>query len=105
MAWSIRNNCRYYYRAQRVNGRPHRIYLGHGPAAEQAAQEVEDRKQQRAKAWAQVQADQQQHGVALQSFLDLAAQTDALFRSIMEANGYHQHCSETGESGKQNDRR
>jgi hypothetical protein len=43
--WEERNRRNYYYKAARIDGRPRRIYLGHGPAGR--IHEILDRRQKR----------------------------------------------------------
>src|SRR4051794_6742884 len=45
--WDRRGNRWYYYRGQRQGGRVRRVYVGRGPAAEQAAAQDAARKAQR----------------------------------------------------------
>ena len=82
----------YYYRSQRVNGKPRRIYVGSGPAALLAAEQ--DRQAREARDLQRLRADQLKAGHA-QLDVDLAEVHrlgDALGRAALYAAGYHQHC-------------
>ena len=91
MSWDQRGQRRYFYRHQRVNGQPRRVYVGTGPAADLAAaadavlrlqQEIESREQQ---------AEQARHEEALAPLLELCEGTDGLMEATLLVAGFHQH--------------
>jgi hypothetical protein len=46
MAWQAFGDKSYYYRSVRIDGQPHKIYLGYRAAAEQAIEEVRTRRRE-----------------------------------------------------------
>jgi hypothetical protein len=95
MAWETRNGKGpYYTRSRRVNGRVVREYIGTGPQAEQAAQEDEDariEKALRAAAWKAEKETVESLDGALES-LDQGC--DHLLAFVLEQAGYHYHRGE-----------
>ena len=82
----------YYYRSQRIEGKPRRIYVGTGLAASLAA--AEDRKAREARRLQQLKLGQLQAEHA-QLDIDLAEVHrlgDVLGRAALYAAGYYQHC-------------
>src|SRR5947209_6357382 len=91
MAWQQRGGRRYYYRSERVRGRPVRRYVGTGPAGELAAAADGLRRLEReaeARDFRAAQARQQEAEAALLRLCDL---TDVLARAALLAAGFHQH--------------
>jgi cysteine sulfinate desulfinase/cysteine desulfurase-like protein len=91
MPWVSRRGRRYFYKAVRSGGRALSIYLGCGPAAEEAAAEVEQRRQARQRARAVLQAEIQQRLAVLAALEQLSALADLLAQATLVAAGYHQH--------------
>jgi hypothetical protein len=61
MAWQAQGEKSYYYRSVRVDGQPHKVYLGYGAAAQEAEAEVRDRRQRREERRQQLEALSQAH--------------------------------------------
>jgi len=85
MAWLRRGNKWYFYRTVQKNGRATASYVGRGDAAQQAAAEIEARKQARQEQH-DLQARQQ---AATQPLLELAQLTELLLASTLVTEGFH----------------
>lgn len=89
MAWDSQR--KFYYRAQRIDGKPKRIYVGGGRAAIQAAEEDRQRREQR----------EREREEVTRLFADLVSQAtaielvarfgEALGYAALYATGHHQH--------------
>jgi hypothetical protein len=91
MAWQARDDRSYYYRSVRLDGEAHKIYLGYGTAAEQAAAEVRARRRRRQERRQQLEALTQAHA-ALAARLDaLDDAAELLMRAGLVAAGLHEH--------------
>src|SRR5260370_19618830 len=91
MAWDQVGSRRYYYRSERIGGRPVRRDVGTGPAAELAAAVDELRRVERAAETRECLAEQAKHQAAEAPLLELCKLTDVLARAALVAAGYHQH--------------
>ena len=91
MPWARVGSRRYYYRSQRVAGRPVRRYVGTGPVAELAAAADELRKLKRAIEARERQGEQVRHRQAEAPLLALCGVTDVLSRAALVAAGYYRH--------------
>jgi hypothetical protein len=81
----------YYYRSFREAGRVRKVYVGRGPQAEEAARQVEQRRQARqAEREARLQEQTRLAG-AEQRLHDLRTLADALVRATLHAAGFHRH--------------
>jgi hypothetical protein len=80
----------YFYRSERRNGRPVRVYVGAGDVAEQAAAE-DLRRMDRTIAVRQRQAEQARRQEAEAPLLELCKTTALLVRAALTAAGFHQH--------------
>jgi len=94
MAWETRggdSSRRYYYTAQKVNGRVEKRYIGSGSLAESIARlEAIDRGQ------AEEEATARREGEARLDVLDAALAAfceavDAQMREVLTGAGYHRH--------------
>jgi hypothetical protein len=85
MAWLKRGNQLYFYRTVNVNGRGTASYVGRGKAAEQAAAEIEARKQARF----DQHALEQRQEAAVQPFLDLSQLAELLLETTLLDSGFH----------------
>ena len=94
MYWKQRGNHRYLYKAVRVDGRPHRIYVGTGADAEAAlaADRLERLERQRQRE--QLQAYQQQVRDTVVAADAMCQETDNLTRAALLATGFHAHRSQ-----------
>jgi hypothetical protein len=91
VSWQVIGNRRYYYRHPKVDGRPRRVYVGTGPAAELAAAVDELRRLKRAIERRQLAGERTRlegAGAALEA---VCARTDVLARAALTAAGYHRH--------------
>jgi hypothetical protein len=94
MPWYERGQKKYFYRSKRINGKPRRLYLGTGEAAERAAAEDEQRRQERQAAKAELEAK-------LTSLQEIEALVEKYYRltelllaaELMEA-GFHKYGGE-----------
>jgi hypothetical protein len=91
MPWRQVGRGRYFYRCQRVAGRPRQVHFGTGPAAELAAAADDLRRVERAVARSERRAEQAGWQEAEAPLLELCELTDVLARAALTAAGYHQH--------------
>jgi hypothetical protein len=91
MYWKQRGSYRYLYKAVRVDGRPHRIYVGAGEVGEAAAAEDEARRAKRCRQRELLKTQQQQVVATVSSVGELNEQTESLTRATLLAAGFHQH--------------
>src|SRR5262249_40603970 len=91
MPWSIRGDCKYFYRTCRVGSRVTHIYLGAGEAAVQAATEIERRRAERVPRAEAARHHRQQYEKAASTPAEAAPLTDLLAKGTLIALGYHQH--------------
>jgi hypothetical protein len=91
MAWEQRRGGPVYYRSLRVNGRPTKVYLGKGEAAEAQARQVEQRRLERQQASEAWQSEQAEVAVAQQRLSELRALADLLVRVTFLGAGFHEH--------------
>ena len=94
MGWEERRGGRVYYQSVRVDGRPTKVYLGKGEAAEaQAARVAQAQKEREAErdAW---RKERDRLAVADDRLRDLQALTDLLTRAVFLDAGLHEHRGE-----------
>jgi hypothetical protein len=92
--WDQRGNRHYFYRAVRVGGKPRRLYLGAGAAAERAAAEDQRRRQQRQAAdaaWEAELAELRKIEALVERFCRL---TDLMLAAELMAANYHKYGGE-----------
>ena len=91
MAWETRGNQRYYYRAYKVNGRVHKVYLGSGPSADIAAQR-DARIRDRRHGMKEQRRQDHEAILALETPVDgFADILETLTRATLVSAGYHRH--------------
>lgn len=88
MPWSAN---KYYYRSQRINGKPRRIYLGTGLAAQLAAEE--DQKAREAKDLQRLKLDQlrTEHSQLDVELAEVHRLGDLFGRAALYSSGHYQH--------------
>ena len=91
MPWARVGSRRYYYRSQRVAGRPVRRYVGTGTVADLAAAVDDLRKLRRVIADRELKAEQTRRHQAETPLGALCRLTDFLTRATFVTAGYHQH--------------
>src|SRR4051812_29685773 len=91
MAWEVVGSRRYYYRSERVAGRPVRRYVGTGPVGELAAAADDLRRLEGAIEARERQADWRRQQEAEAPLLGLCGVADLLARAALVAAGYRQH--------------
>ena len=93
MAWERRASKRYYYRSERVGGRPVRRYVGAGggAAAELAAAAADAGRLGRVAAARERQAERERLRGAEAALLELCEVSDIVARAALVAGGYHRH--------------
>ena len=93
VAWEQRASKRYYYRSERVAGRPVRRYVGAGgSAAAQLAAAADDlRRLEREVTARERHAERERLRGAEAPLLELCAVTDVLARAALVVAGYRQH--------------
>jgi hypothetical protein len=105
VAWERRASKRYYYRSERVGGRPVRRYVGAGggAAAELAAAADDLRRLEREIAAREGHAERERLREAEAALLELCEVSDIVARAALVGAGYHRHdrgewrrCCETG---------
>ena len=91
MAWQARDDRSYYYRSVRLDGEPHKIYLGFGAAAKQADAEVRARRQRREERRQQLQDLTQAHAALAAPLESLDGAAELVTRACLVAAGLHEH--------------
>jgi hypothetical protein len=91
MPWDKRGDKRYFYTAERVNGRPVRRYVGTGPAAELAAAADDLLRVERAAAAREHRDEQARHEEADAPLRELCQLSDLLARAALLGAGFQQH--------------
>ncbi len=93
MPWQNRGTKRYYYRSERLNGRPLRRYVGAGggPAAELAAAADDLRRLEREIAARERHAERERQQEAEAPLLQLCEVSDTVARAALVLAGYHRH--------------
>ena len=91
MSWELVGSRRYYYRSERVSGRPVRHYVGTGPAAELAAAADELRKLKRAVEAREQKAEQARWQTTQGSLLNLCTGANLLTKAALLCAGFCQH--------------
>jgi hypothetical protein len=91
MPWDVRRSKRYYYRPQRLQGQPRRIYLGSGRVAKAAAEADERLRLARQAAANKLAAEEAQLRETEASLAELCAAAHVLGRACLVADGLHQH--------------
>ena len=95
MPWDKRGEKRYFYTAERVNGRPVRRYVGTGPAAELAAAADDLCRVERAVERDERKAEQARWESAQAPLLELCRAADLLARATLMLAGFRQHARST----------
>ena len=90
MAWVTSYNRRYFYRSRRTGGKLIREYLGFGEAAEAAAAEIEQRRQEQLHARETAALERQRHAAAAESLGELCGIADLVMRAVLIGEGFHQ---------------
>jgi hypothetical protein len=91
MPWDKRGEKRYFYTAERVNGRPVRRYVGAGPAAELAATADDLCRVERAAEARERRDEQARHEEADAPLRELCQLSDLLARAALLGAGFKQH--------------
>jgi hypothetical protein len=91
MPWHAVGSRRYFYRSERVNGRPVRRYLGTGSVAELAAAAEDLRRLGRAIADRERKAERARWQAALGPLLELCRGAGLLVKATLLCAGYSQH--------------
>jgi hypothetical protein len=96
MPWQQRGTKRYYYRSERLNGRPARRYVGAGdsPAAELAATTDDLRRLEREIAARESRAERDRQQGAEAALQKLCEASDIVARAALVGAGYHRHGGE-----------
>ena len=93
MAWERRGpgGNRYYYRSVWQRGRVRKIYVGKGPAAEQAAREDQEKQAARAAQQYATEIERALEKPARDLMAGLDSEINVAIRSALMAAGFHQH--------------
>jgi hypothetical protein len=91
MPWDRVGSRLYYYRSERVAGRPVRRYVGTGPVAELAAAADELRKLKRAVEAREQKAEQARWQTTQSPLLNLCTGANLLTKATLLCAGYSQH--------------
>lgn len=92
MAWERRQRgARYYYRCVRLHGRPRKVYVGTGPAAEEQAQKDAENRRRRQADREAAQQEAERLAANDPAFNDYLAGVNLLVRAALLAAGYHEH--------------
>jgi hypothetical protein len=91
MGWEERRGGPAYYRSVRVDGRPRKIYLGKGEAAEAQAARVAQAREERQSEYDAWQCELAQLAAAEEALRELRALADVLVRAAFLNAGLHEH--------------
>jgi len=92
MPWKTIQGRRYLYKSVRIDGKRKSIYVGKGPAAELAYDQMQRRIARRKELW-QIHHDIQEEVMAIRHLLEqVSAEVDLLMRAVLVTEGYYQHC-------------
>jgi hypothetical protein len=91
MVWERVGRRAYYYRHVRVGGKPRRLYVGTGLAAELAAAADAARRLARETQKREQEVERTRRAEAEASFLTLCDVVSTLGRAALLAAGYHRH--------------
>jgi hypothetical protein len=94
MGWERRQGRLYFYKSVRIGGRPRKIYLGKGAAAETQAARVDQAQKQRQAERDALRTEQVRLAPTEAALDDLRAAADLLTRAALLAVGYHLHKGE-----------
>ena len=97
MSWEARTgggNQGYFYRSVRRGDRIDKEYLGRGPEAEEAARQIEQRRQERQTVREALQKELAQRHVAEQQLHELQEVAYLLVRAVLTGAGYHRRRGE-----------
>ena len=81
----------YFYRSARVNGRPRKLYLGAGPAAQAYARQEVERRARRQSERDALHAEQARTAPADLAFQSARTLIDLLVRARLVLSGFHLH--------------
>lgn len=93
MAWATRGTRKYYYRNQRTATGIVTEYLGKGRKAEEAARQIEERRQAAVEERSRLYDEQAQLREVDVLMRSLQSEFRLLLRATLTANGYHQSTS------------
>jgi hypothetical protein len=91
MSWLVRGKRRYFYETRWLNGRVVKKYRGTGLAGDQAAAEVERRRQDRLARAEAVRSEHERHQLATAALNRLCSLTDLLMKATLVSQGFYQH--------------
>ena len=91
MPWHMVGTGRYYYRSERVNGKPVRRYVGKGQIGEVAAATADLRRLEREIKARELKTEKDRLRQAEAPLNELCEITDLLTRAALIVAGYHQH--------------
>jgi hypothetical protein len=94
MPWGRKQRGRaggYFYLSKRIDGRPTKVYVGAGPAARQAAREVEDRRRRRLAERDARLLEEARLAAADQALRELTAAARLLARAALLMAGFHDY--------------
>jgi hypothetical protein len=94
MGWEERRGGKVYYRSVRVDGRPTKVYLGKGAAAEAQAERVAQAQKQRQAECDAWRRERDRLAGAEQHLRDLQVLAAALVRVTLHGAGFHLHRGE-----------
>jgi hypothetical protein len=94
MGWEQRRGGQVYYKSLRIDGRPTKVYMGKGEAAEGEALQVEQRRRECQEAREAWQSEQAEVTAAEQALQELRRLADLLVRAALLVQGYHEHRSQ-----------
>jgi hypothetical protein len=81
----------YYYRSKRIAGKPVKLYVGRGPAAELAARLDEREREDRRAEREALLAEQVRLAAADLAFADARGLVDLLVQGTLVLGGFHDH--------------
>lgn len=92
MSWDTKGKSGpYYYRSVREGGRVRKIYVGRGPRADEAAREVEQRRQAHQAGLEARHREQARTAVAEARLNELQTQLNLLIQAVLLVAGFYKH--------------
>jgi hypothetical protein len=97
MGWDTKKNGKlYYYKSERRPGSSHpvKVYLGKGPEAEEAARQIEERRQERLAVRAALLEEEMRYADADQQLSQFGDLISAIVKATLRDADYYNHKGE-----------
>lgn len=94
MGWESRHSGLFYYKSQRINGQPRKLYVGRGESAIAQARKDDEARQQRQAERDALLAEQGRPAIADIAMSELHAIAGMLARTTLLLGGFHERKGE-----------